>query len=160
MKSRNEKKIIFCKTRDPYGEFSNFYVSIMNINGIEYLSVENYYQSKKYENTEWEEYIRNQPSPYEAKREAYRKDIKEYIKFNWDEIKILVMGKALHHKFKNPVLRNLLFSTGTAELIEYSKHDYFWGRNEDGAGYNMLGKLLMELREEIRCEEHKKNKFF
>jgi ribA/ribD-fused uncharacterized protein len=71
------------------------------------------------------------------------------------------MRRALVAKFKNiESMKNLLLFTGTAEIVEYSNKDYFWGRGRDGAGYNMLGKILMELREEIRYEEIKKNKFF
>jgi predicted NAD-dependent protein-ADP-ribosyltransferase YbiA (DUF1768 family) len=42
--------------------------------------------------------------------------------------------------------------TGTEELIEDSPVDYYWGCGADGSGKNMLGKLLMELREELKGE--------
>jgi ribA/ribD-fused uncharacterized protein len=125
----------------------------------DYKSVEHYYQSKKYENTEWEDYIRSQNKAFEAAREGRRKDLP--LREDWEDVKLLVMRRALIAKFKRiDNLRNLLLSTGNIELVEYSKKDYFWGRNEDGAGYNMLGKLLMELREEIKVKEDRKEKFF
>ena len=152
------EKIIFCKIKEPYGEFSNFYPVTFTIGSKDYKSVEHFYQSQKFKNTKWEEYIRNQNKPFEAAREGRRKDLPLRIK--WEEIKLLVMRQALIAKFRIERFRNLLLSTGTTELVEYSKKDYFWGRNEDGAGYNMLGKMLMEMREEIKNEEEKKERFF
>lgn len=156
----NEKeKIIFCKTKGPFGEFSNFYPITINVDLKNYKSVEHFYQSKKFEGTKWEEHIRNQNKPFEAAREGRRDDL--LLREDWKEVKLLVMRRALVAKFKKiDRFKNLLLSTDNIELVEYSKKDYFWGRNEDGIGYNMLGKLLMELREEIRIEEDKKDKFF
>jgi ribA/ribD-fused uncharacterized protein len=152
-------KIIFCKLKDPYGEFSNFYPISISVDLKEYKSSEHYYQSKKYEGTEWEDHIRSQDKPYEAAREGRRKDLP--LREDWENVKLLVMRRALVAKFKKlDHMKNLLLSTGNAEIVEYSKKDYFWGRNEDGAGYNMLGKLLMELREEIKNEENRKEMFF
>jgi ribA/ribD-fused uncharacterized protein len=153
------EKIIFYTTKGPFGEFSNFYPIIINVGLVDYKSVEHYYQSKKYEGTEWEEHIRNQDKPRDAAREGRRDDLP--LRKDWKDAKLLVMRRALIAKFKNiDRLKNLLLSTGNAELVEYSKKDYFWGRNEDGAGYNMLGKLLMEMREEIKIEEDRKDRFF
>jgi len=152
-------KIVFCKLDQPYGEFSNFYHCSMIINNKEYSSVEHYYQSKKFNNTKFEEVVRCQSTPMKAKQLAYSDEAKQYFISSWENNKLLVMGKALNHKFKIERFRNLLLSTGTAELVEYSDKDYYWGRGKDGAGANMLGKLLMELREKIKIEEEKKNKF-
>jgi len=153
------EKIIFCKLKKPFGEFSNFYPVTLIIDSKQYKSVEHYYQSKKFEGTIWEEHIRNQDRAFEAACEGRRKELP--LRGDWEEVKLLVMKRALVAKFKNiERFKNLLLSTGTAELIEYSKKDYFWGRNEDGAGYNMLGKLLMEMREEIKIKEERKDKFF
>lgn len=153
------EKIVFCRLNEPFGEFSNFYPIAITIDSKDYRSTEHYYQSKKFDGTKWEEHVRNQDKPFEAAREGRRNDLP--IRTDWNEVKLLVMRRALIAKFKRiDKMRNLLLSTGTTELVEYSKKDYFWGRNEDGAGYNMLGKLLMELREEIRIEEERKDKFF
>lgn len=154
-----QEKIIFRKLSEPYGEFSNFYPITIIIDSKEYKSVEHFYQSKKYEGTEWEEKIRNQPSAWEAKKLGRKEELP--LRKDWEQVKLLVMRRGLIAKFKrNEKMKNLLLSTDNIEIVEYSKYDYFWGRNEDGAGYNMLGKLLMELREEIKIEEERKNTFF
>ncbi len=35
------------------------------------------------------------------------------------------------------------------ELVENASRDYYWG-GRDGSGKNMLGKILMEVRESLR----------
>jgi ribA/ribD-fused uncharacterized protein len=152
-------RITFNRLKDPYGEFSNFYPISIDIDSKEYKSSEHYYQSKKYEDTKWEDHVRSQEKPYEAAREGRRKDLP--LREDWEDVKVLVMRRILIAKFKRiEYMRNLLLSTGNAEIVEYSDKDYFWGRGKDGAGYNMLGKLLMEMREEIKNEEERKEKFF
>ena len=36
--------------------------------------------------------------------------------------------------------------------METAPHDYFWGQGFDGSGKNMLGKLLMKVRDELVSE--------
>ena len=142
-------KIIFHKLNDPYGEFSNFYPSKMIIDGKEYQTVEHYYQSMKFKGTEFEEKIRLQPYPMKAKLFAYSEEAKKHFNFDeWENKKVLVMRKALIHKFKIERFRNLLISTKDAEIIEYSERDKFWGQ-KDGVGENKLGRMLMYLRDKI-----------
>ena len=62
--------------------------------------------------------------------------------------------EALEQKFMtSPDLKELLLSTGDEKLVHYSKDDLFWGDPGDGSGQNVLGKMLMELRNNLR--EHK-----
>lgn len=154
------EEIIFCKLNEPYGEFSNFYHCSMVIDGKEYPTVEHYYQSKKFEGKEFEELVRQQSSPMKAKRLAWSDEATQYLRPNWDDWKLVVMAKGLYHKFKIERFRNLLLSTDNKYIVEYSDKDYYWGRGSDGAGANMLGKLLMELRERIRIEEERNFSFF
>ena len=154
------ERIVFCKLNEPYGEFSNFYHCSMVIDGREYHTVEHYYQSKKFAGTEFEDIVRQESSPMKSKLRAYTEEAQKHLNPKWDEYKLVYMAKGLYHKFKIERFRNLLLSTGNAEIVEYSDKDYYWGRGKDGAGANMLGKLLMELRERIKIEEENKNKFF
>lgn len=64
-----------------------------------------------------------------------------------------VMLKAVREKFyQNPDLRKILISTGDAVLIEASPTDSYWGAGKDGKGVNKLGKILMQVRDELRDE--------
>lgn len=72
----------------------------------------------------------------------------------WETIKVGIMREILEKKFSNMLLRDRLERTAPAELIEgNSHHDAFWGQpldrhgNRTKPGKNMLGKLLMEIRD-------------
>ncbi len=65
------------------------------------------------------------------------------------------MYKALQAKFtQHEDLKEKLLSTGNAFLVEHVKSDRYWGDGGDGGdgrvGKNMLGKLLVKVREEIK----------
>jgi len=42
-----------------------------------------------------------------------------------------------------------LRETGERELIEHTYKDRYWADGGDGGGLNMLGKLLMQLRDKL-----------
>lgn len=142
--------ILFWKTREPYGEFSNFFITQLTIDGKDYKTSEHYYQSKKFEGSDWEEYIRNQPTAKLAATEGRRQDLPTQP--NWDEIKEDVMYRVLQEKFKIERFKNVLLSTGDEEIVEYSRKDRYWGQY-GGKGLNRLGELLMRLRSEIRSKD-------
>ena len=52
--------------------------------------------------------------------------------------------------WQNSSCRAKLFATKDAVLIEASPFDDFWGVGREGAGKNVLGKLLMEIRDTLR----------
>jgi len=72
---------------------------------------------------------------------------------DWDTARDVVMKECLVAKFlQHKDIRDQLLATGDEELIEDSPIDYYWGCGKDGSGKNMLGKLLMEVREELKGE--------
>jgi predicted NAD-dependent protein-ADP-ribosyltransferase YbiA (DUF1768 family) len=50
----------------------------------------------------------------------------------------------------HPELAQLLLDTGQAELVEDSLSEPFWGIGPDGSGSNWAGRVLMEIREEMK----------
>jgi ribA/ribD-fused uncharacterized protein len=50
-------------------------------------------------------------------------------------------------------LRVILLATGEAKLVEHTSNDAYWGDGGDGSGKNMLGRVLMEVRERLRAQE-------
>lgn len=73
------------------------------------------------------------------------------LRADWEEVKDNVMRQALYAKFtQHPDLREHLVSTGTANIIEHTTNDSYWGDGGDGTGKNMLGTLLMALRERLK----------
>jgi ribA/ribD-fused uncharacterized protein len=73
---------------------------------------------------------------------------------DWDDIKVDVMRALLRAKVDQHeyVLRKLL-ATGDRELVENSWRDGFWGWGPNREGQNMLGKLWMELRADLRAQD-------
>lgn len=47
-------------------------------------------------------------------------------------------------------IRAVLLSTTDELIVENSPIDYYWGCGADGSGKNMLGQILMEVREILR----------
>lgn len=94
--------------------------------------------------------IRFASSAHEAFRLA--QENKKLQRPDWDTIKVGVMrtiirAKANQHEY----VRRKLLATGDRELVEDSWRDNFWGWGEDRTGQNVLGKLWMELRAELRA---------
>jgi ribA/ribD-fused uncharacterized protein len=69
-------------------------------------------------------------------------------------VKDNVMRKAVLRKFETHVdIRAVLLGTGDEEIVENAPGDYYWGIGADGSGKNMLGKILVEVREILRERE-------
>ena len=47
-------------------------------------------------------------------------------------------------------LRMLLLSTGERKIVEHTTNDSYWGDGGDNSGKNMLGRILMEIRSQLR----------
>ena len=62
-----------------------------------------------------------------------------------------LMRDILFAKFtQNEDLKAILVATGKRELKEHTPRDKFWGDGgKKGNGKNMLGKLLMAVREDL-----------
>lgn len=71
---------------------------------------------------------------------------------DWDDIKVGVMREILWAKTAQHIyVRRKLLATGDRELVENSWRDAFWGWGPNRDGQNMLGKLWMEIRAELRA---------
>lgn len=141
-------EIKFWGAKNKNGFLSNFYPSPFFVNGVRYPTVEHYFQSKKFEGTEYEEYIRNLPTPAETAQQGKRRDLP--LRKDWEEVKEDVMMTGLRAKFKQSKrLASLLLATESAILVEDSPYDYYWGIGFKGTGKNRLGVLLMKLRLEV-----------
>ena len=73
------------------------------------------------------------------------------LRRDWERVKDDVMRAAVRCKFETHAdLREQLLATGDEELVEDSPNDYYWGRGRNGTGKNVLGRILMEVREALR----------
>ena len=63
------------------------------------------------------------------------------------------MREALLAKFsQHEELTEILLGTGNAKIVEHTSNDSYWGDGGDGSGKNVLGRLLMEVRKQLRSE--------
>lgn len=75
----------------------------------------------------------------------------------WEDIRVLLMKSILRAKaIQHDYVYTKLLDTGNRELIEDSWRDDFWGWGSTCNGQNMLGKLWMEIRAELREKENSK----
>lgn len=133
--------------RGKYIFLSNFYPSKVLLDGDEFESVETAYQAAK--TTKENREIFKSLRASEAKR--YGKKVK--IRPDWENIKVKIMRDLIQQKFTaSNSLGKRLLETGDEELVEGNVWgDRFWGVSY-GKGENILGKLLMERRDELKDE--------
>ncbi len=142
-------EINFYRNKGDNGYLSNFYAAPIMIGMAIYPTNEHYYQSRKATIDRHRDWIANAPTPYLAAvaGRALRPDRGEIDVKVWEERKVTAMLEAVRAKFtQNKDLKERLLETGDAILHEDSPTDAFWGKK----GEDMLGKLLMKVREELR----------
>jgi N-glycosidase YbiA len=141
--------IKFYKIKDPHGYMSNYKKARFFIYGRWWNWVEAPYQAQK-------TFV---PEEYDAIHQATTNNEsrllgqKVTMRPDWDQVKRQVMKECVLAKFlQHKDLRDQLMATGDEELIEDSPIDYYWGCGADGSGQNVLGQVLMEVRQELRGE--------
>ncbi|MFO0811346.1 MAG: NADAR family protein [Gemmataceae bacterium] len=157
-------RVLFYKRdRAAFGFLSNFHPAPIALDGESWPTVEHYYQAQKSADPEYRRAVRAAGTPGHAKRlgaapgGSRRRAGQSWFRRNgqepradWDAAKLDVMRIAVRAKFaQNPGLAAALRATGTAELVEDSATDAFWGVGADGAGQNWLGRVLMDVRREL-----------
>ena len=140
--------INFYRTGDAYGCFSNFSSHAIVI-GNTWPTSEHYFQAQKFLDAELQEKIRLEPSPMIAARMGRNRQWP--LREDWDAVKDDIMRDAVRAKVaQHAEVRETLLGTGDAVIVEHTKNDAYWGDGGDGSGRNMLGRILMEIREEFR----------
>lgn len=95
------------------------------------------------------ELIRDAISAHDAFKIAEQH--RDYRRPDWDAVRVDIMRGILLAKVdQHEYVRRKLLATGERELVENSWRDDFWGWGPNGDGQNMLGKLWMEIRQELR----------
>lgn len=130
---------------------SNFWLCPVNYKGIEFRSVENAYQASKCVcPIMWWDFLTLSPG------QAKRFGCKIPIRHDWEAIKVGVMRDLIRRKFQDPELIAMLLCTGDEELIEGNNWGDVWWGVCNGKGENWLGRILMEVREDLRKELNSK----
>jgi len=128
-----------------YRFLSNFWPAEVHFEGEYYPSVEHAYVAAKTLDPTLRKQFQS-GSPGAVKRAGRQLQLRP----DWEEVKLTVMRRLLYLKFQNPELREKLLATGERELVEGNNwSDFYWGVCR-GKGQNHLGRLLMEVRAELR----------
>lgn len=138
--------------------FSNFHLCRFDYEGKTWPSSEHAFQAMKFSTDDATEDDKKQAvkiqyasTPTSAKKLGAQRGGPCRLRPDWEEVKVNLMREILFAKFsQNEDLKNVLSSTGVRELREHTPRDKFWGDGgKKGNGKNMLGKLLMAVREEL-----------
>lgn len=147
---------------------SNFYNSkgsIFRYENLMFTSAEQAFQyskAKYFKDATRMEKIYGCSLPIEAKMESHQ--IKNFNPSEWSKVRVDIMKEILTLKFQNSNLKEQLLDTGKLKLVEANTGDYFWGFGGSDTdknatiesswkGQNMLGQLLMELRETLKNQD-------
>ncbi|MDO8520725.1 MAG: NADAR family protein [bacterium] len=135
-----------------YYVFSNFSSFALEWKGKLWMTSEHAYHSEKFIDERLKEELQKTRSAHDAMKFAYAN--KDKYLSNWDEIKLGVMKKILLAKVaQHPYVKKKLLESGDRPLIEDSWRDAYWGWGPNKDGENHLGKLWMEVRDEVRSKE-------
>ena len=151
--------VVFLKTRDNFGGLSNMAAGFpIYINDCPIRTSEALYQACRFPHiADLQRKIIEARSPMTAKMISRR--FVRYSRVDWNLVRLNVMRWCLRAKLAHnwKKFSELLLSTENYPIVEQSRKDAFWGAKSVGdgklVGINALGRLLMELREQVRIDE-------
>ena len=138
----------FSHAFDPINNWSAHAVKIWSKT---FPTLEHAYHYRKYSdnNPEIAEEILSSPSPWAAMQVDRRHMDKR--RDDWDQVKVAIMTELARAKVaQNQDVRECLLKTGKKQIIENSPWDDFWGCGAKGKGENRMGKILVQIREELK----------
>lgn len=146
----------FRRTADAFGGLSNMAPGFpVDLLGHRIRTSEALYQACRFPHLpEVQRLIIDERSPMTAKMRS--KPYRAESRPDWEMVRVSVMRWCLRVKLVHNWRRfaTLLLSTGDRPIVEDSRKDRYWGavpQDDDLLnGQNMLGRLLMELREKLR----------
>jgi ribA/ribD-fused uncharacterized protein len=143
--------------------FSNMHEAPVQIDGMTFPTVEHYFQwskAKMFGDADVQSKIMKTASPKSAK--AYGKKVKNFDAEAWNEKRDSVMRTAVKAKLmQHPDILKKLRDTGTRPIAEADPRGKYWGIGTSAEtskakdvsrwpGQNKMGKILMELRDELK----------
>jgi len=144
----------FLRTTDPYGALSNMHAGFpLRVVDLGVPATENYYQAMRFPHLpDFQAKILAEPHPVKAKRLAYTRSNETRV--DWYDVNVSLMRHSLRLRYGHhpEEMSDLFAKTNGMPIVEISSRDNFWGTlNENGIlrGENVLGRLWMELRQEV-----------
>lgn len=134
-----------------YYMFDNFTAFEIEYDGHTWATSEHAYQAAKYKGFDEDAYheVRNAKSSYDAF--LIGRKYMDKANPDWNVQKFPVMREIIWAKVnQHPYVKEKLLETGDREIIEDSWVDSIWGWGPNKDGQNHLGKIWMEIREELK----------
>ena len=147
---------VFLKTKEKYGGLSNMAGGYpLVVNDIKIRTSEALYQACRFPHMpEVQQLIIGQRSPMTAKMKG--KPHRQNSRPDWNAVRVKIMRWCLQVKLAQnwDSFSELLLETANLPIVEQSRRDDFWGAKpvdkDTLIGVNALGRLLMELREQVK----------
>ncbi|EAN94027.1 hypothetical protein C3747_10g328 [Trypanosoma cruzi] len=137
----------------PYGVFSPLSPHPIVIRHKQYPSVHHYFLTERFRDAPVTAALRSATSVWELDRLVKEAERTGSQREDWNRVKVDVMLLGNYMKFKqNEAVRSLLLETGDKLIIDHTTSDDFWGDRGDGSGKNLLGVILMAVRDRLRRE--------
>ena len=144
----------FRRNKDEFGDLSNMASGMpITVDQLTFQSSEGLYQALKFPDfPNVQQQIAKANNGFNAKKTAYAW---KGIRTDWNDVRIDAMRIALYWKLCQNFKRfyGCLLSTNSMPIVEISIKDNFWGAtpktNGTLVGENILGKLLVELRDAV-----------
>lgn len=161
--------ICFHNPDEENGYLSNWYLSEFIIDDITFSSMEQYMMYEKailFHDQETAEKILQTDNVAEIK--ALGRTVQNFDDTVWGQSREEIVYKGVFEKFRqNPELRKRLERTGEKVIAECAVKDRIWGiglsmKDEDRfcvdrwKGQNLLGKILMDVRKDIKQGNYEK----
>ena len=147
--------IWFSKVAEENGWMGNMAPYKIKYDGKEWLTSEALFQSMRFEDESIKEIIRLEKSPMAAKMKAKKfRDQMVVIPMSEKDVENMRMCVRLKLE-QHPELKEDLIATGNETIYENigkrnGERHKFWGAKKlsdnEGDGFNMMGKILMDLR--------------
>lgn len=160
------ESVVFNKTKESFGGLSNMAAGFpLRINGFRIPTSEALYQACRFPDLpDVQREIIAQHSPMTAKMKG--KPHRKATRRDWDNVRHNVMRWCLRAKLAQHYKEfgRLLLATKEKPIVEQSRKDEYWGailmqNGETLVGENVLGRLLMELREALKYDTDEELRF-
>ncbi len=137
-----------------YIYLSPYTAHAIEIDGVTFPTVEHAYQCERYTDPKIIEEIRNARSPVKAWETSSKYKHLQIPEFKNEEYKLEVMKKLMRLKaLQHEEIRKALIDSKDLKIVKhivtYPPGDGFWDDGEDGKGLNHMGRMWMEIRDEL-----------
>ncbi len=140
--------IFFNTRKETHPDFRTTSAHPIRLGDEHWPTVEHYVQAQRFDCKKLQAEVRAAMYAFEAKALARQRP--DALRNDWEIVRDDVMESAIREKFRqHPCLRDALKATGTEEIIEASPMNTHWAVGAAGTGKNMLGRIMMKIRDEL-----------